>query len=56
MRELLHSEDRTPSGVRTGLDDGDPEHVFFHDPEGAEKVIRVAMARRKEQNYSSMDT
>jgi ribosomal protein S18 acetylase RimI-like enzyme len=32
MRELLRSEGWTPSGVVTGLDDGDPEHVFFHDP------------------------
>jgi GNAT superfamily N-acetyltransferase len=31
MRELLHSEGWTPSGVLTGLDEGDPEHVFFHD-------------------------
>jgi hypothetical protein len=22
---------RPPSGVLTGLDEGDPEHVFFHD-------------------------
>jgi GNAT superfamily N-acetyltransferase len=31
MRSLLHHEDWTPSGVLTGLDEGDPEHVFFHD-------------------------
>jgi GNAT superfamily N-acetyltransferase len=31
MRQLLHSEDWTPSGILTGLDEGDPEHVFFHD-------------------------
>jgi GNAT superfamily N-acetyltransferase len=31
MRELLRSEGWTPSGVLTGLDDGDPEHLFFHD-------------------------
>jgi ribosomal protein S18 acetylase RimI-like enzyme len=31
MRELLHSEGWNPSGVLTGLDEGDPEHVFFHD-------------------------
>lgn len=31
MRQLLHSEGWTPSGVLTGLDEGDPEHVFFHD-------------------------
>ncbi len=31
MRELLRSEGWTPSGVLTGLDEGDPEHVFFHD-------------------------
>jgi len=31
MRELLHSEGWTPSGVLSGLDEGDPEHVFFHD-------------------------
>ena len=30
MRELLHSEGWSPSGVLTGLDEGDPEHVFFH--------------------------
>jgi len=30
MRQLLHSEGWTPSGVLTGLDEGDPEHVFFH--------------------------
>jgi GNAT superfamily N-acetyltransferase len=31
MRELLRSEGWTPSGVLTGLDEGDPEHLFFHD-------------------------
>jgi GNAT superfamily N-acetyltransferase len=31
MRELLRSEGWTPSGVLTGLDEGDPEHVYFHD-------------------------
>jgi GNAT superfamily N-acetyltransferase len=31
MRELLRSEGWRPSGVLTGLDEGDPEHVFFHD-------------------------
>ena len=31
MRELLHGEGWTPSGVLTGLDEGDPQHVFFHD-------------------------
>lgn len=31
MRELLRSQGWTPSGVLTGLDEGDPEHVFFHD-------------------------
>lgn len=31
MRELLHSEGWSASGVLTGLDKGDPEHVFFHD-------------------------
>lgn len=31
MRKLLRSEGWTPSGVLTGLDEGDPEHVFFHD-------------------------
>jgi GNAT superfamily N-acetyltransferase len=31
MRELLRSEGWTPSGVLTGLDEDDPEHVFFHD-------------------------
>ena len=31
MRHLLHSEGWTPSGILTGLDEGDPEHVFFHD-------------------------
>jgi GNAT superfamily N-acetyltransferase len=31
MRTLLRSEEWTPSGVLTGLDEGDPEHVFFHD-------------------------
>jgi len=30
MRTLLRSEGWTPSGVLTGLDEGDPEHVFFH--------------------------
>ncbi len=34
MRELLRSEGWTPSGVLTGLDEGDPEHVFFHDSTG----------------------
>jgi ribosomal protein S18 acetylase RimI-like enzyme len=31
MRDLLRSEGWCPSGVLTGLDKGDPEHVFFHD-------------------------
>lgn len=31
MRNLLHHEGWTPSGVLTGLDEGDPEHVFFRD-------------------------
>jgi GNAT superfamily N-acetyltransferase len=31
MRQLLHGEGWTPSGTLTGLDEGDPEHVFFHD-------------------------
>jgi GNAT superfamily N-acetyltransferase len=31
MRELLRSEGWSPSGVLTGLDEGDPEHMFFHD-------------------------
>jgi GNAT superfamily N-acetyltransferase len=31
MHELLRSAGWTPSGVLTGLDEGDPEHVFFHD-------------------------
>ena len=38
MRELLRSEGWTPSGVLTGLDEGDPEHDFFHDvPPGPAK-------------------
>jgi ribosomal protein S18 acetylase RimI-like enzyme len=31
MRHLLHREGWTPCGILTGLDEGDPEHVFFHD-------------------------
>jgi GNAT superfamily N-acetyltransferase len=31
MRHLLHGEGWTPSGILTGLDEGDPEHMFFHD-------------------------
>jgi len=31
MRELLRGEGWSPSGVLTGLDEGDPEHVFFCD-------------------------
>ncbi len=31
MRQLLRSEGWSPSGVLTGFDEGDPEHVFFHD-------------------------
>lgn len=31
MRQLLRSQGWTPAGVLTGLDEGDPEHVFFHD-------------------------
>jgi GNAT superfamily N-acetyltransferase len=31
MRHLLRDEGWTPSGILTGLDEGDPEHVFFHD-------------------------
>jgi GNAT superfamily N-acetyltransferase len=34
MRELLRSEGWTLSGVLAGLDEGDPEHVFFHDSPG----------------------
>jgi GNAT superfamily N-acetyltransferase len=35
MRELLRNEGWSPSGVLTGLDEGDPEHVFFHDTPSA---------------------
>ena len=35
MRALLLGEGWTPAGVLTGLDDGDPEHVFFHDSPAA---------------------
>jgi GNAT superfamily N-acetyltransferase len=35
MRNLLRREGWTPSGVLTGLDEGDPEHVFFHDTPAA---------------------
>ena len=31
MRKLLSGEEWNPSGVLTGLDEGDPEHVFFRD-------------------------
>jgi len=31
MRNLLRSEGWTASGALTGLDEGDPEHVFFRD-------------------------
>jgi GNAT superfamily N-acetyltransferase len=31
MRELLRREGWSPSGVLTGLDEGDAEHVFFYD-------------------------
>jgi ribosomal protein S18 acetylase RimI-like enzyme len=31
MRKLLRSEGWSPAGVLTGLHEGDPEHVFFHD-------------------------
>jgi GNAT superfamily N-acetyltransferase len=31
MRKLLRSEGWKPSGILTGLDEDDPEHVFFHD-------------------------
>jgi GNAT superfamily N-acetyltransferase len=31
MRQLLHSDGWRPSGVLTGLDEGDPEHVYFQD-------------------------
>jgi GNAT superfamily N-acetyltransferase len=31
MRKLLRSDGWNLSGVLTGLDEGDPEHVFFHD-------------------------
>ena len=34
MRELLRSEGWHLSGVLTGLDEGDPEHVFFQDAPG----------------------
>jgi GNAT superfamily N-acetyltransferase len=35
MRTLLDREGWTPAGVLTGLDEGDPEHVFFHDTPAA---------------------
>lgn len=31
MSNLLRSEGWTPSGILNGLDENDPEHVFFHD-------------------------
>jgi ribosomal protein S18 acetylase RimI-like enzyme len=31
MRALLASDDWVLSGILVGLDDGDPEHVYFHD-------------------------
>jgi hypothetical protein len=31
MRELLRREGWSLSGVLAGLDEGDPEHVFFRD-------------------------
>jgi GNAT superfamily N-acetyltransferase len=31
MRQLLRAEGWTHSGILTGLDEGDPELVFFHD-------------------------
>jgi len=34
MRSLLANEGWTPGGVLNGLDEGDPEHVFFHDVDG----------------------
>jgi hypothetical protein len=34
MRELLRSEGWHLSGVLTGLDEGDPEQVFFQDAPG----------------------
>lgn len=36
MRELLRSEGWHLSEVLTGLDEGDPEHVFFHDAHGSQ--------------------
>ena len=35
MRKLLRREGWSPSGVLVGLDEGDPEHVFFHDAQPA---------------------
>ena len=35
MRELLRAERWTYSGMLTGLDEGDPELVFFHDVPGS---------------------
>jgi GNAT superfamily N-acetyltransferase len=35
MRELLRAERWTHSGTLTGLDEGDPELVFFHDVPGS---------------------
>jgi GNAT superfamily N-acetyltransferase len=35
MRELLRAEGWTHSGVLTGLDEGDPELVFFQDVPGS---------------------
>jgi GNAT superfamily N-acetyltransferase len=34
MRQLLGHEGWIPAGVLTGLDEDDPEHVFFHDAPG----------------------
>ncbi len=45
MRELLRSEGWSPSGVLTGLDQGDPEHVFFHDTPTARPDSQTPPAR-----------
>jgi hypothetical protein len=57
MRALLHGEGWTPSGVLTGLDEGDPGHVFFHDTSPAAPGPRreVPNLRQRHCRQSTVD-
>lgn len=52
MRELLRSEGWNPSGVLTGLDEGDPEHVFFHDASPGQAVFPGMRLMRQAHSHA----